>query len=226
MKTHVVISHYNEDINWVHQLIHPYTVISKQTKNVGTENWSYVSFIIQNYDNLPDKILFVHGHENSYHQSYSTPYIANHLNWSKLQYVNVNDHYFWRNRGNEEGLQYFVENEDYEDVDNNYRRSYRLWFTDNWEDAFGNYIKRPTESSFLGFGQFMVSKQLILRHPIDFYKRLLNWLETTDIDERMYIGDIKHFNKAHAYVSGRLCEYNWHYIFTSNPHEQLTNYIV
>ena len=65
MNKHVIIAHYNEDLNWVKHLNIPYTVLSKEALklNVGHESWTYVYFIVQNYYSLPDKMLFVHGHE-------------------------------------------------------------------------------------------------------------------------------------------------------------------
>ena len=223
MNKHVIIAHYTEDLDWIKHLQQPYTVLSKESLqlNVGTENWSYVYFIVNNYYNLPDKMLFLHGHETSYHQSYSAWYIANNLNWSKFDYININNHNFW-----DDCYLQCMEESDFEDCENNYRRSYNLWIKDNWNDIFDNDLQMPKSIHFLGFGQFMVSKQLVLRHSLNFYKRILRWLETNDLDERMYIGDPKLFNKSLAYASGRIFEYTWHYIFTLNPYEKLEHYLM
>lgn len=221
MNKHVIIAHYNEDLNWVKHLNVPYTVLSKEALklNVGHESWTYVYFIVQNYHSLPDKMLFLHGHETSFHQTYPSWYIANNLNWNKFDYINVNDHAFWEN-----GDMQCIWEGDYEDCENNYRRSYDLWLKNNWQDIFNNELELPKSLWFLGFGQFMVSKHLVLRHSIEFYKRILRWLETTDLDKRLYVGDPDKFK--HSYASARVFEYLWHYIFTGNPVEHLEHYLL
>ncbi len=214
---HVVIARYDENVSWTTKLNMPYTIIQKQPNlNVGTESWAFVHFIIENYENLPDRILFVHGHENSYHQDHPTWYIANNLNWN-LEYMNINTRRF--------DEQYISSIDDFEDIERHYRKSYKLWIADNWYDLYGS-LPRPHTLFFLGYNQFVLSKKNILRHPKDFYKRMLKWLETTDIDRKMYVGPSYNFDRAKAYVSGRICEYTWHYIFTGDPEERLGNYLM
>jgi hypothetical protein len=99
-----------------------------------------------------------------------------------------------------------------------------LWLKNNWQDIFNNELELPKSLWFLGFGQFMVSKQLVLRHSIEFYKRILRWLETTDLDKRLYVGESDQFK--HSYASARVFEYIWHYIFTGDPVEHLENYLL
>jgi hypothetical protein len=217
MNKHVIVSRYKDNINWVNKLTHPYTIIDKEnTANVGNEAWSYIRFLIDNYYNLPDRMLFVHGHENSYHQDYPTWYIANNLNWN-LEFMNINSRRF------EE--QYISLINDFEDNEYNYRKSYESWIKTPWKHIFGQFPIQHT-LTFLGHAQFLVSKNYVLRHPIHFYKHILNWLETTNIDRDLYTGKIEHFNKNNAYVSARILEYTWHYIFTGDPEEQLGNYLL
>ena len=217
MNKHVIVSRYKDNINWVNKLTHPYTIIDKEnTANVGNEAWSYIRFLIDNYYNLPDRMLFVHGHENSYHQDYPTWYIANNLNWN-LEFMNINSRRF------EE--QYISLINDFEDNEYNYRKSYESWIKTPWKHIFDQF-PIPHTLTFLGHAQFLVSKNYVLRHPIHFYKHILNWLETTNIDRDLYTGKIEHFNKNNAYVSARILEYTWHYIFTGDPEEQLGNYLL
>lgn len=217
MNKHVVISKYHNDDVWVKKLNVPYTIIDKsQTKNLGSEAWAYLRYIVDNYDNLPDRMLFVHGHENSHHQDYPTWYIAKHLDWN-LEYMNINTRKF------EE--QYISSFDDFEDIERNYRKSYELWIKTPWNEVFGNF-PRPHTLTFLGHAQFVVCRDLVKRHDIKFYKNIINWLETTKIDEDLYTGIKEKFNKSEAYVSGRILEYTWHYIFTGNPEEQLNKYML
>lgn len=217
MNKHVIISKYNDNVNWVNKLKDPYTIINKEnTANVGNEAWSYIRFIIDNYNNLPDRMLFVHGHENSYHQDYPTWYIANNLNWNN-EFMNINTRRF--------DEQYISIINDFEDNERNYRKSYELWIETPWKQVFGKF-PIPHTLTFLGHAQFLVSQNYVLRHPIEFYKQIINWLETTTIDKDLYTGKIEYFTKSDAYVSSRILEYTWHYIFTGDPEEQLGNYLL
>ncbi len=215
----VLITHFNENVSWASKIVHETYFFdkTKQSINVGLEHWSTMKFIVDHYYCLPDRILVLHAHETSHHQDYPGWYIANNLNWS-LDYVNVNT------RRYEE--QYFSKIYDFEDIENNYRKSFGLWMTRNWSDIFTSELVMPDTLTFLGYGQFMVSKSSILRHSKPFYERILKWLETTDIDKELYIGDINCFNRHASYVSSRIIEYNLHYIFTGNPEEILLPYIL
>jgi len=217
MNKRVIISKYNDDTTWVYNLKVPYTIIDKlKTKNLGSESWSYLHYIIDNYNNLPDRVLFVHGHEKSYHQEHTTSHIANNLNWD-LQYMNVNS------RKLEE--QYISVLNDFEEIERKYRKSYELWIKQPWRKVFGNFPIQHT-LMFLGHAQFLVSSEYVHRHPKEFYQNILNWLETTTIDEDLYVGPKDKFNKSEAYVSGRVLEYTWHYIFTGDPEEHLGEYLL
>lgn len=37
-----------------------------ETPNVGREAPAYLSWIIEHYDNLPDRTVFIHGHRTSW----------------------------------------------------------------------------------------------------------------------------------------------------------------
>lgn len=63
MSVAVVIAKYKENISWVEELKYPYIVYdkSKDIPNVGREAESYLRYIIANYDNLPDYVVFLQG---------------------------------------------------------------------------------------------------------------------------------------------------------------------
>jgi hypothetical protein len=78
----IVSSHYGEDLGWLTELEIPVIVCGKngekdsliqsnptcKTPNAGFEASSYLKFIYENYDNLPQHIAFIHGHETAWHQ--------------------------------------------------------------------------------------------------------------------------------------------------------------
>jgi hypothetical protein len=71
MITHVVISRYNEDIKWVTNLKYPFTIFNKglnnislpyvKLQNIGRESGTYIHYIIENYNKLPDYIILLQG---------------------------------------------------------------------------------------------------------------------------------------------------------------------
>jgi hypothetical protein len=69
--TTVVICRYNEDVSWTSQLSHSFVVYNKgednltidsiKSENIGREGESFLRYILDNYNNLPDRICFLQG---------------------------------------------------------------------------------------------------------------------------------------------------------------------
>jgi hypothetical protein len=80
----VVASQFKEDVVWLKESDFPVVLISKNqgfadssffachsTPNRGMEFGSYLWFICNYWDSIPERVAFIHGHEFSYHQSVS-----------------------------------------------------------------------------------------------------------------------------------------------------------
>lgn len=83
-KNHIVISRYNEDLSWVKNLSTEYTQIFIYNKggkiydnfsnnitvidleNIGREAHTYLHHIVENYDSLPEKIIFTQAHPDDH----------------------------------------------------------------------------------------------------------------------------------------------------------------
>ena len=95
----VVIAHYNEDLQWLSKLKYPYTVISKNgcpketPPNKGFEASSYLQYIINNYDNLCEYTIFLHGHQTSWHHQGNNSDIINSLVFNQ-DYQNINKYVY------------------------------------------------------------------------------------------------------------------------------------
>lgn len=79
----ILLAHYNEDIRWVEHLRSdfPWLVYTgnqatrtisgipgiRNTINLGLEAGKYLQFIVDNYDDLPLRTMFLHAHETSHH---------------------------------------------------------------------------------------------------------------------------------------------------------------
>jgi len=191
----VVSSHYNEDMKWVKKINVPYIIYSKTDsnynfveKNKGQEVPCFLKYIIDHYNQLSERILFVHGHLNSNHQSKPIIEIINNLNWNLADYFSINRRDWYQ----EISENCHIDKDGY------------TWIVDNWY-LFDKYLPLPEKLLFYSAAQFVVKKELILRYPIEFYTYLYDWIQNTEIE---------------TYITSRIFEYTWHYIFTKNPIEQ------
>jgi hypothetical protein len=77
-------SHYNEDLEWIRTSEYTYSICDKLDNpnyagtgecdvglNRGNECAAYLQYIITQYDRLPARVAFVHGHEHAPHQQRS-----------------------------------------------------------------------------------------------------------------------------------------------------------
>jgi len=82
----IVTSHWKEDLTWLAtQSTFPVVLIDKEgadpgpivprhvIPNQGKEASAYLKYIVENYDSLPDRVAFIHGHETSVHQKHTRP---------------------------------------------------------------------------------------------------------------------------------------------------------
>jgi hypothetical protein len=202
----IILSHCNEDLSWIKNIKEPEAklyIYSKTNpdynyirRNKGCEASGYLKYIIDHYNDLADKNLFLHAHSNSYHQEYPSCHIINNLNWNLASFFSINrrEWYF------EQGIN------DYSDQARDY-----IWIRDNWNDVFGTELELPKSLHHYPSAQFQVDKELILQHSKAFYEHLYEWVMKTQLVN---------------YINGRIFEHTWHYIFTLNPVELKYNKIL
>jgi hypothetical protein len=166
-----IIAHYNERLDWINRTDVPCIVYSKTDKaynfidhNKGQEIPCYLKYIIDNYNNLADKCVFVHGHAFSWHQDFNTDYILNNLNWNLSDYFSINRR------------DWYQEISDSVHIDKN---GY-VWIVENW-NLFETFLNLPKQLKFYSGGQFCVDKCLILNYPLSFYKELDDWCRFSDL---------------------------------------------
>lgn len=189
----VVSAHYKEDISWVQSIKYPAVVYSKTNQNLNfipfnkvQEVPAYLKYIIDNYKCLPMYSIFVHGHLDSMHQYAS---ISNTINSLKFigNIINLN-------RSDWVGNVSKIE----EDLGINEYPKYK-WLSDNWKDIFGNHLDLPDKLTFYSCAQFAITRDCILRHPLKFWQQLYDWCKSNSLDN---------------FVSSRIFEYTWYYIFS------------
>ncbi len=146
----IVIAKYKEDISWVKDLKYPYIIYdkSKDIPNVGRESETYLRFILENYNNLPDYTVFLQG----------KPF--DHLTISSVEFINqqielskdiINTTVPLNNILNEQHNKYTRTKESYNTLFNN---------------------NLPAKFSFPPGAQFIVPKQCILCRPYKYYEEI------------------------------------------------------
>ena len=106
MAVTIVTSHWKEDLDWLRAEF-PVVVIDKEgadpmcfepahvIPNKGSEASAYLKFIIERYDDLPDHVAFIHGHETSHHHRHALPVLEliRRANVAKHDYISLNGWY-------------------------------------------------------------------------------------------------------------------------------------
>ena len=169
----IVVAHYNENIEWFKNLevdcdkkIYSKTLSEYNfvPKNSGLDAPCYMKYVIDNYDNLPDKTLFLHGHSDSVHQDYPSSYICKHVNWGLDDFFSVNKREWYQELS-----------PDFEMTNGGYS-----WVKDNWQ-MFQGELKFPEKLVFYQGSQFVVDKKLFLQYKRDFWINLYNWIQDTEL---------------------------------------------
>lgn len=71
LKRIVVAAHYNENVSWLDEVSRHWQVTimgpGGLPANKGNEAMPYLTYIIENYNNLPESMAFIHSHQFSWH---------------------------------------------------------------------------------------------------------------------------------------------------------------
>lgn len=102
----ICTSHFNEDLGWLDNSPWPLSIVHHEggtpvdytylIPNIGFEVTSYLKYIIERYDSLPDHVAFIHGHETAFHQHGDRPMLdmIRDANIQKYDYIPLNN--CWR----------------------------------------------------------------------------------------------------------------------------------
>lgn len=141
-----VVARYNENTNWCRDCV----IISKgkDIPNEGREASSYAWYILQNYDNLPEKITFCQGRPFDHAPTILTDDISK---------------------------DFTIHGQTYQSDHNGSPHHYGLEIK-QLADKLG--IEIPKKLDFIVGAQFTVSREKILKHPKEFYNNLYNLANT------------------------------------------------
>lgn len=174
--------------------------------NKGNEAMRYLSFIIDNYDTLPDFIAFRHGHKESWHQSFDAVTEMNNLNLTTIrsrryqnfkcndpcaQHIYLADKQRAENASNH-GTNKLLSTRSDPPVD---AAIYELW--DAW---FG--VPMPEDVNSACCAQFVVTKEAVYTRTKEKYIEWRQWLLHTSLED---------------HHSGMVFERLWHVVFGTTP---------
>jgi hypothetical protein len=176
--TVIIIARYKEDIEWTTKLnkfknVHIYEKenLEKEPynipKNKGSEASAYLKYIIDNYDNLPNHLGFIHCHEFSWHHDDSIIDVLEKEINNEIEYKNINNHSKCHDMGN---YQDWVNGE----VGNYYQNLIKPAVGDH--TIYDNFTNNKP-----GCAQFIIHKDRILNHSLNFYKDIYDWILNVDI---------------------------------------------
>jgi hypothetical protein len=210
MSYKIVVARYNENIHW---LKHDKNVIiynkNKNNKlnlpneiileNVGRESETYLNYIINNYHKLPDIVVFTQARIADHRGRDDINYLLYMKNQAYLHgksypiivHTKTNNKSCWDNDWNlNNDGSYYLQNcylNNKPIIFEDWFKKHILFNKDNYPKPFCVYTN----------GLFAVKKELILRHPIEYYKYLIGLVN-------------HHIDPA----EGHFFERSWFYIFS------------
>lgn len=204
MSYKIIVSRYNENINWLNGEIENCIIYNKGNKlnieneiclkNVGRESETYLHYIITNYNNLPDVVVFTQAKISDHKKNADVNYLIS-IKDSALKYSKSTDFYRHNYIGNDKnwGKTWNLRKDGYY-LKDNYKNdnpiTFLEWFKNNIDT---NY---PNPFCIYQNGIFAVKKENIINKPVDYYKKLI--LEVNH-----------HINPS----EGHFFERSWYYIF-------------
>ena len=167
-------------------------------KNKGHEVMAYLSYLIDFYDELPDVVIFMHAHRYAYHNNMildrDSSLMVRHLSGERVTrdgYMNLRCHW-------EPGCPEWVHPGA---IESDAYKQEEIILANSWAELFPNE-KIPTVLAQPCCGQFAVSRERIRAIPRQRFIGLRDWLLKTPLSD---------------FLSGRVFEYTWQYIFTASP---------
>ncbi|KAF2801667.1 uncharacterized protein BDZ99DRAFT_402837, partial [Mytilinidion resinicola] len=202
-----------EDTNWVHENFPDwktavYTVNDQEAElhtstNKGREANAYLTYIVDNYSQLPSIMVFLHSHRNHDHGSRDVGDL-NFDNVASVKALNIDFVHQTgyvnlrciQSPGCPAEIQPFRPADELSDL-----RPQERAMVSAWNELFGNFDV-PKIIASPCCAQFSVSRDQVLKRSKDEYQRYLKWLLDTPLNDA---------------TSGRIFEYLWHIIFGREP---------
>lgn len=170
-----IVSNYKSDYSWVKKYTDYFAVYHKDRVNVGYNISTMMSFIVDNYDKLPEVCVFVKDN-----------LLERHITLEEFEKV-VNNTCFTplltQNHGVYEPVSRYVDGIYQERNDSWYFHSYPYkYFSSYNEFAALMGLDKPEYLSFAPGGNYIVPKENILKRSKEFYAKLLEYCSWSQIN--------------------------------------------
>lgn len=169
---------------------------------------AYLTYIIDHYDNLPEFIIFHHGHRRAWHQPEPTPMKLRALNLSSL----AHDHYINLRCAHLPGCtaDTYIDlvHVDPKDLRQQAHMLPRFWNTMFGQESVWDLGPKPSNVSVTCCAQFAVTREAIRRRPLAFWVNYRRPLER-DLEEYVPIWG----PQTNSYSIGICYEKLWHMVF-------------
>lgn len=203
-KVEIVCANYNRDVSFMEDFPYLKKIIlkGKDVENIGQECTSYLRYIIDNYDKLPDTVIFIHDENESWHHEGKLteiiPPLVNEFIEMNMNYLEFNS-LIYKDCHLLPRIQFSMINK-----------------TDLWESVFQKHLgyENITDYTALSYqrssAQFIVSRKYIQKNTKEFYQALFDWIIGNDDKKLERISNI--FGGP-GWIFGLFCEYLWFPIF-------------
>jgi len=170
MNKAVLVAHYDKPLGWLDKLkdvqifvysSNPEYPQYRQVRNRGNDASHYLSFIIDQYDCLPERTVFCHHHEKDWTQEYPLPKIINNLNWTAADYFSIGARCNYWTAIPYESKRYHI-----------------AAMKRNW-NILEPYLTYPEKLTYYAGTQFCVHRDLIRQYPVEFYQNCRDWVYNT-----------------------------------------------
>lgn len=236
VRQHVVVAKYDEDVSWLSRLPANLDIVVYQSldphaphfvENVGNEASKYLSFIVDNYDSLPETVVFVQAGEMDWHDPVSKEITLHRWSWGHakekggLAFLPTAAPCLIEDTS--PGLQHLSKDQEAEAIPSQevcpmvvehvprQMDTLRSVWPSIFEAELG---PMPSRWFTRCCAQFEVTRDAIRQHPQEFYRQLLDWTMQHDRDlaSEGQVFERNHDSEGRR-DSGHVLEVMWALIF-------------
>ena len=182
----LMVSNYNADISWILDYTNDYIIYDRsdtdewikpfdpkkviKVPNIGWDIYDKLTYIIENYDNLPDIVLLTKGNLFKYISREEFDTVCNNEIFTLL---------LTKNHTTKRPVSFYDENGIFNEINNSW---YLKHFPAKYFNSFNEFLrgfplKPPRYLAFAPGSNYIVSKEDIQKHPKRFYEKLRKCVE-------------------------------------------------
>jgi hypothetical protein len=200
----IVCAKYKRDVSFLNKIPYKHVIIEKyrDVPNVGNEASSYLKYIIDHYENLPEIMIFIHDENESRHHDGELTELLPKL-VQKYIYEEENKYYEFNN----------ISFTTLDNIRLNIAERVTHFWRDNFQKPLGfGSINETLPMSRKCCAQFLVTKERVLCRSKEYYKNYYDWIINKATTEGK-----KHtmnpFNFFSGNAIGVYCEWTWYGLF-------------